>query len=290
MPDAVTLPPLPPAAQTLASAAQTARTVWRGGDTVWRRWGSGRPTVLLHGGFGSWTHWLRTIPALAGGRLVLVPDMPGFGESDDPAEDDALVAIPGALLAGLEQIAPLDNGVDVLGFSFGTVMAGALAALLNEAHPGVLRRLVLTAPAGLGMPTKRFDALASTRPDMTEADFRALHRENLGVIMIADTSLITDETIDLQIINTTMKRVSGKPYSRSDALVRACRDLPLDRIDAIWGTRDAYASRYEPDYTAQVRALHPNIRIHNIEGAGHWLPYEAPDAYNAILKNCLDED
>ena len=28
------------------------------GTMVWRAWGGGVPLVLLHGGFGSWTHWI----------------------------------------------------------------------------------------------------------------------------------------------------------------------------------------------------------------------------------------
>ena len=38
--------------------------------------------LLLHGGSGSWTHWLRNIqPLVDAGRQVLVPDLPGFGDS-----------------------------------------------------------------------------------------------------------------------------------------------------------------------------------------------------------------
>src|SRR5690606_94454 len=47
------------------------------GHLVWRLWGNGPPLVLLHGAFGSWTHWLRNIPALAARFRVIAPDMPG---------------------------------------------------------------------------------------------------------------------------------------------------------------------------------------------------------------------
>ena len=32
------------------------------GSLVWRVWGSGPPLILLHGGYGSWTHWIRNVP------------------------------------------------------------------------------------------------------------------------------------------------------------------------------------------------------------------------------------
>jgi pimeloyl-ACP methyl ester carboxylesterase len=53
-------------------------------DVVWRVWGQGPPLVLLHGGTGSWMHWVRNIEALAHDFTLLVPDLPGSGESAIP--------------------------------------------------------------------------------------------------------------------------------------------------------------------------------------------------------------
>ena len=50
------------------------------GQVVWHRWGRGAPVVLLHGGAGSWRHWVRNVDALlAAGRTVWAPDLPGLG-------------------------------------------------------------------------------------------------------------------------------------------------------------------------------------------------------------------
>ena len=61
----------------LRSRATRAETPCGDGALVWHRWGpaTGRPVVLLHGGSGSWTHWLRNIDALAdaGSALGLDP-------------------------------------------------------------------------------------------------------------------------------------------------------------------------------------------------------------------------
>lgn len=49
----------------------------------WRRFGTDTakpPLVLLHGGHGSWMHWLRNAEALSAGRTLWLPDMPGFNE------------------------------------------------------------------------------------------------------------------------------------------------------------------------------------------------------------------
>ena len=54
------------------------------GEIVWRVFGRGEPLVLLHGGTGSWLHWVRNIEALAADFMLLVPDIPGSGESGNP--------------------------------------------------------------------------------------------------------------------------------------------------------------------------------------------------------------
>jgi len=50
------------------------------GHIVWRCWGEGTPLVLLHGGTGSWLHWIRNVEALSCDMMVVVPDLPGSGE------------------------------------------------------------------------------------------------------------------------------------------------------------------------------------------------------------------
>lgn len=262
---------------------------WRDGKVAWRVWGKGPAVVLIHGGFGSWTHWIRTIPALSKNRCVLVPDMPGFGDSDDFAMDDAAEEISQALRDGLEQLVDLRKGVDVVGFSFGTVIAGTLASMLAEAGPGTLRSLSLVAPAGLGIHVKNYPDLRRMSPDMTTEEVRDMHRHNLGVVMIADPDCISEETIDLQIANTGRKRRTGKPYSRSDRLLGHCRNLPLAHVDVIMGEEDAYVRQNQPEYGHALETLHPGLRIHRIAGGGHWVMYECPEAFNQVIESCLEE-
>src|SRR5438105_14326658 len=66
--------------------AGTRRTTHNGaGEVVWRIWGHGDPLVLLHGGPGSWMHWVRNIAALERDFMLLVPHLPGPGAPGLPA-------------------------------------------------------------------------------------------------------------------------------------------------------------------------------------------------------------
>lgn len=77
---------------SVMAIARRHKTVYDDRTTVWHEWGQGQPLVLLHGGSGSWTHWLRNLlPLVDAGYRVIAPDIPGFGESDVAAleGDDA---------------------------------------------------------------------------------------------------------------------------------------------------------------------------------------------------------
>jgi 2-hydroxy-6-oxonona-2,4-dienedioate hydrolase len=78
------------------------RMVWH----LWDRSGGTAPVIaLFHGGAGSWRHWIRTIPALAETYRVLVPDLPGPGESDVPPGGGNAFAIATIVAGGIGRIA-----------------------------------------------------------------------------------------------------------------------------------------------------------------------------------------
>ena len=82
----MTVLPTPPQEYThiLARASVTKVDVDGLGVQLYR-WGSGSNCfVLLHGGYGSWAHWIKVIPQLESHATVIAPDMPGFGLSDTP--------------------------------------------------------------------------------------------------------------------------------------------------------------------------------------------------------------
>src|SRR5690606_29371629 len=113
--------PLPAAVRALFDAAAERHTTCGTGTMVWRCWGQGRPLVLLHGGSGSWTHWLRNIEALAAsGRQVWAPDLPGFGDSAPPAGGNDADAAAEPLADGLRELIG-EGPHEIVAFSFGSL-------------------------------------------------------------------------------------------------------------------------------------------------------------------------
>ncbi len=132
------------------------------GTMAWRRWGEGPPLVLLHGGSGAWTHWLRNIDTLAQRYTVYAADLPGCGASALPPGARDADGIHEAVADGIAQLvggAP----VQLVAFSFGTMVAGFIAAM----RPELVAHLHLVGCAGLGLarPALNLQSLAGVPPE-----------------------------------------------------------------------------------------------------------------------------
>src|SRR5713226_8742058 len=118
------------------------------GEVVWRVWGGGYPLVLLHGGTGSWMHWARNIEALARDFMLVVPDIPGSGESASPQPPISAERIAASLVAGLGSIIGPDAGFAIAGFSMGGLIAGYMV----QQYGARAQSLVLVGATGTGAP------------------------------------------------------------------------------------------------------------------------------------------
>ncbi|MEC9345655.1 MAG: alpha/beta fold hydrolase [Pseudomonadota bacterium] len=269
----------------LAARAETIVTDDGNGPVTWRAWGSGPVLLLLHGDYGSWTHFARNIDALAARFRVYAPDMPGYGDSATPPPPHAPWRLAAALAAGVDR---LIGGArfDIVGFSYGGIVAGHLAA----ARPDRVGRLVLSGPggfdlAGNGTPPA---GLLRVREGMTQAETDAVHRHNLARVMIADPARVDDLAVRIQRDNIARARVRAGSYPDGDSLLRALESVRA-RLAGIWGECDSFCNA---DRRAQVhrllRGFDPDVDFRVVPGAGHWLFHECPDIANRLLTEMLD--
>ncbi|MDE2571660.1 MAG: alpha/beta hydrolase [bacterium] len=255
------------------------------GSMIWRVWGSGTPLLLLHGGHGSWTHWIRVIPQLSQRFRVIAPDLPGLGESAMPPEPYSGESLGAIVASGLDEIVGRASAFSVVGFSFGGIVGGHLAALREER----VRSLVLVGSGGLGLPRGQALGLRNWRTLRDPEQRLAAHRHNLGILMIHDAAKVDELALYLQSENTRRARLKSRPIAFTDTLRRALT-LTGVPLAGIWGECDATVGSRMAEYEALLRSLRPSLEFRIIEGAGHWVPYESPQPFVTTLSSLVEAD
>ncbi len=255
----------------------TGRMVWH----LWDRSGGTAPVVVLcHGGAGSWRHWIRTIPTLVETYRVLVPDLPGLGESDFPPDGDDAFAIATIVANGIDAIVGAGTTFDVVGFSFGGTMASCIGALRGKQ----VRSVTIIGSSGVGALGSSV-RLEKVRHLEGQAR-RDTHRANLGQLMIADPAKIDDLAIEIQDWNTVRSRLKTPAISRSGAIMTAI-DRLQSPLNGMWGELDAPGNPKGPERVATLRAHRPEADIRLIPKTGHWAAYESPEIVNPWLLEML---
>ncbi len=251
------------------------------GMQVWHVWNeaAGNPLVLLHGGSGSWNHWVRNVLPLSESRAVWTLDTPGLGDSELPrgAEDADDLSVP--LAQGLEALFK-ENPVDTVGFSFGGLMAGFLAAQ----QPALIKRMVLVGVPGLGL-SNNIPNMRGFRVNMTHEERMGVHRNNLLAIMLHEEKNITSELLAMQEHNVLRDRLRRRRIARSDVLLSLQKHWTCE-VHGIWGEKDALyegALHLIPDLLTDCNLKQFDV----IQDAGHWVQFEASDAFNQTLNRCL---
>jgi pimeloyl-ACP methyl ester carboxylesterase len=264
----------------LEAAARRFKTPCDEGSMVWRAWGDGAPLVLLHGGSGSWRHWVRNVAPLAAHRMVVCPDLPGLGESAMPPPAGDPGGVAAVVRAGIGQVLGAGTRYDLCGFSFGALLSGHVAA---QAGPE-LRSVTLVGAGALGLK-RQVTELVKVRSVEGEAR-TAAHRHNLAALMFADPAQIDPLSLVVQEWNTQRARFKSRGFAGStslrDAIARASAPVAL-----LYGERDAIAWPEVELRFAALRDVQPEAWTGIIPGAGHWVAYEAADTFNAMLLDML---
>jgi esterase len=238
-------------------------------------YGTGPPVAILHGLFGTGRNWRSIAQQLAARHRVLAFDLRNHGASpwaDGMSYGEMVEDLGASLLArGIDHAA-------LLGHSMGGKVA-MLAALLR---PAEVDRLVVVdiAPApntptllayvramravDLGGITRRSEVdarLSGTIPDGVE---RAFLLQNL---IIDDGK--ARWRLNLEAIESEFPQIldfpnlpAGTAYQGPTLFVAGARS-------------DYIQTEHEP----VIRRLFPQVRITRIEGAGHWVHAERPQAF-----------
>jgi len=224
---------------------------------------NGPVAVLVHGLGGRSEDWTKLAPYLAkAGYRVYLPDLPGFGRSEKPANFSYSVSDQARIVAGFFDALGLKQ-VDLGGWSMG----GWIVQLVAAQHPDRVRRLMLFDSAGLYVrpdwDTKlftpvsaaeldKFDALLMPHPPQLPGfvanDILRASREHAWIIHRALDSMMTGrDTTD-----------SLLPELKMPALI-------------VWGSVDRITPLSEGQ---KMHQLIPQSQIDAIAGCGHLAPNE----------------
>jgi pimeloyl-ACP methyl ester carboxylesterase len=266
--------------------------------------GHGPLVILLHGFPETWWSWRYQVqPLVDAGFRVIAPDLRGFGETDKHGPFD-LDTTAGDVCALIESLA--EKKARIVGHDWGGGLAWHLAAkrgefverlvVLNCPHPSVMRKALLTKPS-LGQLRRSWYMFFFQLPGLPEWLLTKNDAEIVAKMLKAasmDRAHFTEE--DVRPFRDAIQRpgaasamlgwyraaigqgLAHPTKSPSDGLITA--DTLL-----VWGKADPAL-----DYDVLVpgtEAYAPKLKVKQIEGAGHFVHAERPDAVNPILRDFL---
>jgi pimeloyl-ACP methyl ester carboxylesterase len=257
----------------------------------YRRAGSGRPLLLVHGLVGSARNWNRNIEDLARGATVYAIDLPNMGESDRLAGLDSSLEASADRLARWMDTIGLDEA-DVAGHSHG----GAVAMMLAARHPHRVDKLMLFAPANpycdLSREIVRFYktrigyCLANLIPRLPAfvqlTGLRYVYgnpaRVRMEVLKGYTAGLATPGTVD-HVLGIVRRWYIDMELLRSELSKLIDRPTLL-----IWGDRDRTVGLSS---ARQLHKLLPQSKLLIVPGAGH-IPFEEdPEVCNRAMRQWL---
>jgi len=238
-------------------ASTERKTEIDGVEVAWRERGDA-PFLYLHGVPNSSVMWEPFLERTGG----LAPDLPGFGDSDKPADFPYSVAGYGRVLERFAAQRGLDRMTLVMHDW------GAVGLALAQRRPELVERLVIIAGVPLlpGYHWHKF-ARAWRRPLVGEMAMGFTFRWNLRRLM-------PDELVDdaWRHFDHGTQRAILKLYRSAPEGTLAEAGKRLGQITApallVWGEADPFIPAEFADVYAE--ALGGPATVERIEGAGHW--------------------
>ncbi|WP_135830045.1 alpha/beta fold hydrolase [Halorussus halobius] len=239
------------------------------------RGGEGTPVLFVHGSGGTHEVWKAQLGRFARERPVVALDLSGHGDSEDvdaTAGWETLSAYADDVLA---VAAETDAGVVV-----GNSLGGAVALQLALERDHALDALVL---AGTG---PKLPVLADLRRWLAEEFDRAVE------FLHGPDRLFHDADARYRRLSTETMREVGQAVTRRDFETSHRFDV-RDRLDEISVPTLAVVGEHDkltpPDYHERLADGIPDGRYREIPDAAHLAMLEEPEAFNAALREFLDE-
>lgn len=237
--------------------------------------GQGTPLMLVHGFPLNHTIWNETAALLEDGAQVILPDLPGHGQSPvvEPVSMDSMADGLAAILDAL--------GIEKVVLA-GQSMGGYVCLAFARRHPQRLAGLGLVCTqAAADSPEKQLARLAQAEQTLTEGNQRVA--ESMSTVLTNRPEMATE----------LRRLMSTTPAAGMAAAMRAMAEraemsafLPQISVPAlvIAGLADAIIP---VERAREMAASLPDAQLVELEGVGHSPMMEAPQATAEALLGLL---
>jgi len=270
-------------------------TVRTGGHTLSTfLFGQGPPVVLLHGLGASKVSYLPLLPALARRYRVVVPDLPGHGESSKPRAAYTPAYFPRAVLALMDEVGA-DRSALV-----GNSMGGRVALEVAAAAPDRVSAMALLDPAAAGLPFPLYARILGMLPTGVGAVPMPLRKRAVvfGIRQLfADPGRLpraaylagADEFIRIyrhgRARMALLSAIRGLIADGSDHFWERMAEVDVPTL-ILWGGDD----RLVPARLGRrLAATLPRARLVVLPGVGHVPQFEVPEETRRLVLGFLDE-
>jgi len=248
----------------------------------------------VHGLGGQWQNWLENIPRLAQDRRVIAMDLPGFGLTPEPDDDEGIsITRYGRYVNALCDKLGLDR-IELVGNSMG----GFIAAEVAIQFPERVSRLALVSAAGitsadvLQAPILTIGRVATALATNSAARHRLLAARPITRHMSLALVARHPRLLKADLAYEGFFKGAGKP-GFDDALRASLEYDFRDRLPdvkvptlIVWGEKDSIIPVRDAD---EFERLIDDSRKVVMEDTGHIPMAERPQAFNDVLVEFLAE-
>lgn len=245
--------------------------------------GDGTPLVILHGLLGSLDNWQTIARKLADTYRVFIVDQRNHGKSFHSAEFNYEILSDDLYAFFLQHNI---TQAHVIGHSMG----GKAAMLFAMQHPEMVHKLIVVDVAPVAYEDRHshiFKALQAisldkmnSRDDVESTLRNKLNAEDESTIQFLMKGLYRDDANAFRwrfnfgplwdAYNSISGEVNGKPFNGKTLFIKG-----------------KYSPYINQESYASIERLFPNNVLEEIEGAGHWVHAEQPEAFLRVISAFL---
>jgi len=235
--------------------------------------GAGEVLLLLHGLFGALSNWNGVVERFRNRYRVLIPLLP---INELPLKQAGLEG----LVSFVEEFVEWQKLPDIT--VMGNSLGGHLALMFTLAHPGKIRRLILTGSSGLFE-----NSMGGSFPK--RGDYKYI-KERVEYTFY-DPNTISKDYVD-EVFETTKsipKAMRIVAIAKSAQRHNMAQEIPNIKTPTllIWGLNDTITP---PMVAHEFDRLIPNSTLRFIDKCCHAPMMEHPEKFNDLLEQYLRED